>query len=221
MAYVYRHVRLDKNEPFYIGIGKDEYRANSDRNRNIHWKNIVSKTEYRVDILFDDLDYEEAKEKEREFISLYGRSDLEKGTLCNMTDGGEGCLGLKHSEEARKKMGAPNIGKVISKKHREVISKFHKGKKHTEEWKCMMSERMFGENNPAHGVKISEWHKQRISESCIGSKNKASKLTEKDVLSIRDLYESGDYTHISLSKQYGVTKSNITSILNRRTWKHI
>lgn len=24
MAYVYRHIRLDKNEPFYIGIGKDE-----------------------------------------------------------------------------------------------------------------------------------------------------------------------------------------------------
>jgi hypothetical protein len=25
MAYVYRHIRLDKNEPFYIGIGKDDY----------------------------------------------------------------------------------------------------------------------------------------------------------------------------------------------------
>jgi hypothetical protein len=23
MAYVYRHIRLDKNEPFYIGIGSD------------------------------------------------------------------------------------------------------------------------------------------------------------------------------------------------------
>ena len=22
MAYLYRHIRLDKNEPFYIGIGK-------------------------------------------------------------------------------------------------------------------------------------------------------------------------------------------------------
>ena len=24
MAYVYRHIRLDKNEPFYIGIGSDK-----------------------------------------------------------------------------------------------------------------------------------------------------------------------------------------------------
>ena len=23
MAYLYRHIRLDKNEPFYIGIGSD------------------------------------------------------------------------------------------------------------------------------------------------------------------------------------------------------
>ena len=38
MAYVYRHIRLDKNEPFYIGIGKDdsgEYkRANHIGNKN-------------------------------------------------------------------------------------------------------------------------------------------------------------------------------------------
>lgn len=33
MAYVYRHIRLDKNQPFYIGIGSDTdgryHRANS------------------------------------------------------------------------------------------------------------------------------------------------------------------------------------------------
>ena len=27
MAVVYRHIRLDKNEPFYIGIGKNIKRA--------------------------------------------------------------------------------------------------------------------------------------------------------------------------------------------------
>lgn len=27
MAIVYRHIRLDKNEPFYIGIGKDEKKS--------------------------------------------------------------------------------------------------------------------------------------------------------------------------------------------------
>lgn len=221
MAYVYRHVRLDKNVPFYIGIGKLKNRAYSNLNRNNHWKRIVEKTDYRVDILFDDLRYDEAKEKEIEFISLYGRSDSGAGTLCNLTDGGEGCLGMVHTEEARKKMGAPNKGKIISKEHREAISMHHNGKKHSTEWKEMMSEKMSGERNPRYGKKISEWQKNRISESSRGSKNKASKLTEEDVLRIRGLYSEGGHSHRSLAKKYGVVKGNITSILNRQTWKHI
>lgn len=221
MAYVYRHVRLDKNEPFYIGIGSNEYRAYSTKNRNKHWENITSKTDYRVDILFEDIDYEYAKEKEMEFIALYGRSDLMKGTLCNKTDGGDGCLGLIHSKESRERMGAPNKGKIISKKHREAISKFHKGKKHTEERKRLMSENMIGEKNHMYGKKISEWHKQRISESSLGIKNRSSKLTEEDVLEIRSLYSKGGESHRSLAGKYGVAKGNITSILNRKTWKHV
>ena len=34
MAILYRHIRLDKNVPFYIGIGKDIKRAYSKSNRN-------------------------------------------------------------------------------------------------------------------------------------------------------------------------------------------
>ena len=115
MAYVYRHVRLDKNEPFYIGISTDsDYkRANSTLYRNNHWKGIVSKTEYRVDILFDDIDVDFAKEKEIEFISIYGRSDLGLGTLCNLTDGGEGAFGYVPTEEARRKMSEARKGKKI------------------------------------------------------------------------------------------------------------
>lgn len=57
MAYVYRHIRLDKNEPFYIGIGSDsEYkRAHTHHSRNAHWKNIVNITAYEVEILIDNV----------------------------------------------------------------------------------------------------------------------------------------------------------------------
>jgi len=50
MAYVYRHIRLDKNEPFYIGIGKiDNYkRAYLKSIRNVIWKQIVNKTNYDI-----------------------------------------------------------------------------------------------------------------------------------------------------------------------------
>ena len=70
---VYRHIRLDKNEVFYIGIGKNLSRAFDKRQRNRYCKFITNKTKYRVDILFDDLSKEEASDKEKEFIKLYGR----------------------------------------------------------------------------------------------------------------------------------------------------
>jgi hypothetical protein len=90
MAYVYRHIRLDTNKVFYVGIGNDlKYqRSKSKYNRNKHWHNVVNKTPIRIDILFDEINYEEAKNKEIEFISLYGRRDFGIGTLVNMTGGG-------------------------------------------------------------------------------------------------------------------------------------
>ena len=75
MAYVYRHIRLDKNEPFYIGVGSDnEYkRANTRKGRNKIWNDIVNKSDFEVEIIFDNISWEEALLKEVEFISLYKR----------------------------------------------------------------------------------------------------------------------------------------------------
>jgi hypothetical protein len=96
MAYVYRHIRLDKNEPFYIGIGSDdsgEYsRAYAKKERNKYWHHITRKVKYDVEILLEDLSWEEACNKEIEFIKLYGRKDLGLGQLINMTDGGDGLI---------------------------------------------------------------------------------------------------------------------------------
>ena len=77
MAQVYRHIRLDKNEPFYIGItDNNKYRKSEKKGRNVIWKNIVNKTNYTIEILLDNLSYKEAIEKEIEFIKLYGRIDI-------------------------------------------------------------------------------------------------------------------------------------------------
>lgn len=110
MAYLYRHIRLDRNQPFYIGIGSDDSykRAYDKRSRSKYWKSVINKTDYEVEILMEDLTWEEACEKEKEFISLYGRADLGTGILCNLTEGGEGVLGMKHSEETRKKIAEDN-----------------------------------------------------------------------------------------------------------------
>ena len=66
MPYVYRHIRLDNDTVFYIGIGNDNRynRANEKKNRGSHWKNIVKKTDYEGEILFEHEDYNFIKEKE-------------------------------------------------------------------------------------------------------------------------------------------------------------
>lgn len=104
MAYVYTHTRLDNNEIFYVGIGSDKYytRANDYHNRNKFWQNITSKTDYRVDIIADNLTREEAGIIERKLIKEIGRKVNNTGTLCNLSDGGEcGAKGSKRSDEFR------------------------------------------------------------------------------------------------------------------------
>jgi hypothetical protein len=109
MAYLYRHIRLDKNEPFYIGIGSDSTykRANAKYkgDRNKIWYDITAKSKYEVEILFDDISWEFACEKEKEFIALYGRKNNNTGILANMTDGGEGVVGANYTRtiESRQK----------------------------------------------------------------------------------------------------------------------
>ena len=124
--YLYRHIRVDKNEPFYIGIGtknkkqQEYHRANSKYKRNNFWKNIVNQTEYEVEILLESDNHDFIKQKEIEFIALYGRRDLGKGTLCNLTDGGEGVIGLIQSQESidkrRKKLKGRKQSKEVAEK---------------------------------------------------------------------------------------------------------
>lgn len=98
---VYRHIRLDKNMPFYIGIGKCKTRHTSTHNRNKEWYRITAKTEWYADILFEGLSREEAAAKEKEFIKLYGRKSYKKGPLCNITSGGQGGIGTVPTVEQR------------------------------------------------------------------------------------------------------------------------
>ena len=206
--------------PFYIGIGVSTKRAYSKTHRNDHWKAIVGKTDYEVEVLFDDIDYEYAKIKEKEFIALYKRKE-DGGLLCNLTLGGDGVLGIVHTEDARKKMGAPNKGKTKSEWHRKRISEFWKGKPTPEETKKKMSESQLGEKNSRYGIKASEETRQKMINSAKrGENNHSSKLTELDVLEIRNLYKK-EISSRKLAKMFNVQKNCILSIIHKKTWKHI
>lgn len=54
----------------------------------------------------------------------------------------------------------------------------------------------------------------------IGSKNGNSKLTEEDILKIRNFISNGESAR-SIAKIFGVAHFQILSIKNRKTWKHV
>ena len=137
---VYRHIRCDKNEPFYIGIGRNVKRAYNKTRRSNLWKSIVAKTDYEVEILFENVSWEFAKEKEIEFIELYGRRDLNKGTLVNFTDGGDGSLGLFRSEETKRKISKSLKGINRSEETIQKIKDSQKGRVFSKEHKLKLSE---------------------------------------------------------------------------------
>jgi len=111
MALVYQHRRKDTSEIFYIGVGNDYYRPYAKSGRNKHWHNIVNKTGYDVEIIAENISYEEALSKEIELVAFYGRHDKKLGSLVNMTDGGEGSIGFIMSIESRDKIKLIMVGR--------------------------------------------------------------------------------------------------------------
>ncbi|AHJ87154.1 putative HNH homing endonuclease [Bacillus phage BCP8-2] len=48
-----------------------------------------------------------------------------------------------------------------------------------------------------------------------------TKLSDKDVISIRRLYETGNYSYTDLARQYNVDPKSVSRIVQRKTWKHL
>jgi hypothetical protein len=178
MAIVYEHLRNDTNEVFYVGmsVGKKRAFEKCKSKRNPHWHNIVKKAGYTVNIVYKDIEWEEAKKIEILLIKKYGRKDLGLGNLVNMTDGGEGVLGVIMSEENKKKMSklmkgnTYNLGKPKSEEHKQKMSEASKGNTYnlgktlSEETRQKISEANKG-NTYSLGKSRSEETRQKISEA--------------------------------------------------------
>lgn len=117
---IYRHITLDTNEVFYIGVGS--IKRSRSKQRTKYWNNIVNKHGYEIQILKKDLSWEDACELERILIAYYGRRDLNTGILVNLTNGGEGAVGVIRTPEYRK-----------------YLSNRMKGFKHSDETKLKIS----------------------------------------------------------------------------------
>jgi hypothetical protein len=167
MAILYQHRRNDDNSVFYVGRGKTNKRAFSKANRNNHWHNIVNKVGYSVEIIFENLSWEESAIKETELIKSIGRQNIRTGPLVNLTDGGEGMTNFIFSNDAKNKMRLAKIGNKNGSGNKggkrnpcspETIKKIgdaNRGRIHTEQSRLNMSK--------AHiGNKLSEETKQKM-----------------------------------------------------------
>jgi len=169
-TYLYRHIRKDTNQVFYVGVGtgRNYERAKTKSGRNQIWHNIVGKTDYEVEIMLDELEREIALEKEKEFIEMYGRIDLGTGTLANLTDGGDGCVGF--SDEVKKNLSDAQKGNQKwklrkSNEHSRMLGLSNKGKKMSDEFKKRISKSMMGDKNHFYGKNHSEDSKRKIAIS--------------------------------------------------------
>lgn len=156
--YVYVHSRLSTGEPFYVGKGNGK-RVRKRDGRAPRWKNIVQKDGgFHQSLLVKDIDEELSMLAEIEAIDLFRRRGC---SLVNVTDGGEGASGRKHTAEMRARLSAERKGKPLSREtraaalafhlgsshspeHREKIAAANRGKRRTPEQRQRMSERLKG-----------------------------------------------------------------------------
>lgn len=126
MFYVYQHLRLDNNKPFYIGKGCKD-RAWRKKRNNIGWNNIANKVGFKVEILkyFDDEN--QAIEYEHQLINTYREQKLE---LVNQTKYSSGGTKWSYTDEIKYKQSKGQMGtkRPKTKEWCEKISKANKGR---------------------------------------------------------------------------------------------
>ena len=143
--YVYEHIRRDTGAVFYVGKGHGG-RLSSKRDRNQYWHNVVNKAGgFDSRVIVEDQSEELILLAEVEKINQLRMLGVK---LVNLTDGGQGITGLKHSEQSKR-----------------LISEKHKGKshKHTPE----SIEKIRQANT---GVVFSDERKEKLRQKALGRK---------------------------------------------------
>jgi hypothetical protein len=144
--YTYLHCKPD-GTPFYVGKGCGD-RAFSMRGRNRWHRRILAKygkAAIQVWVFYCSNEDEAFADERLQIASLRAQGY----ELCNISDGGEGTSGYKHTEEAKKRIGDAAkgnqnmLGKKASPETKAKLSAIRAGRKlhpHSDETKAKISE---------------------------------------------------------------------------------
>ena len=128
-----------------MGISDNDRRAYRTDSRNRYWRHVYKKHNFVVDILVNDISWEDACELECFLIQEYGRKDLGTGILCNMTEGGEGTQGRVLTEEHKRRISEGNKGKHLSMYLPQLEKAWatNRGIKRSEEFKINLGKEVY------------------------------------------------------------------------------
>ena len=216
-----------KNNPKYLGSGKILKRAIIKYGKDNFKKEILEICNTK-----DELD-----NAEKYWIKEL--KAIENGY--NIAEGGNGCLGCKLTDNHKMIISQANLGKIMSSDTKLKLSKAHLGKILSNETRKKISKNhknVKKNNNPMfmhhhsiqtkHLISIKNSGKKRsldqintIKENATGSKNSQSKLTQKDVLEIRENYFIKNQTLTKISENYPVNVQCIYKIVKYKTWTHL
>lgn len=168
--YVYLHCKPD-GTPFYVGKGHGKRARKFSSGRNRHHKSVVQK--YGADqigvFIFPCESEEEALQDERRHIA-----DLRAAgyVLANVTDGGDGVSGLRHTTTSKEKMAIAKLGKPLSEAHRLALKEasrtmshsYKVGRRASDETRARMSKAQAGRKKPP----ITQSHRDSLSRAHLG-----------------------------------------------------
>lgn len=174
--YAYVHIRpgADAHGAFYVGKGRGR-RSHDFNRRNLYHTHIINKYGFKnIDVAKMECSSEALTfDLERGLIKCLRNMGV---NLVNVTDGGEGVSGLRHSEQSRAQMSAKRVGKNHRKETKTKMSEVRRGqdnhffgKRHLDETKKRISEAK--KTNPTDywsGKSRSEETRKKISETLTG-----------------------------------------------------
>ena len=117
------------------------------------------KNEFKCYILEQNKDYNKLRELEKMYIwqyNTYAYNNKECGY--NLTLGGDGSVGYKHSDATKEKMRLAKLGTIQSQETIDKRAKSRTGKKHSEETKKLLSDMK-------KGKKFSIEHRMALSKN--------------------------------------------------------
>jgi hypothetical protein len=214
--YVYILIDPSDNIPFYVGKGNGSRMYDHEKNilkgkklKNLHLYYKISKIlDSKKPILYnkvlENVDENTALIEEINQIQKIGRADLGLGTLCNLTNGGEGSCGLVYTDKMLKRRIELSAGK-----NNPMF-----GHKHTDEAKKIMSIKRRSRN---FEYKHSTDHKLKMKIFNPGGLKTSIPIYQIDDIGniVKEWKSSRE-----AAKNLGVSHSNIWTCLKKhRNWK--